>query len=72
MKSTTSMEIKILIQKAQEARKINKKGGNWKFSEEYKAACLTLSNSNLNAKRGEGAGGYPIAVCSDPLTTSNN
>lgn len=42
------------------------------FNSETKAACLELSADNKIAKRGEGAGGYPIAVVNQPFSEVNN
>ena len=50
----------------------SKTSTNWKFVDEYKANCLIIEENGLKAKRGEGAGGYPIVLCSSPLTDSNN
>ena len=40
----------------------------FKFNPETKAASLVIDPAGKTVKRGEGAGGYPIALVNEPFT----
>ena len=43
-----------------------------RFNPNTKAASLVIDAAGKTVKRGEGAGGYPIALVNEPFTEENN